>query len=68
MSPTITELLLFDILFKDFGDFVGAFLWVPLLSTLVVDVRDSESRCVTLGPLEVAASSLLAVTSVPECV
>jgi len=46
-------LLLFDILFKDFRDLAGTLLRVSLLSALVVNVGDAESRRVALGPLKI---------------
>jgi hypothetical protein len=48
-------LLLFDMFFKDFANLVSALLGISLLAALVIDVRDAESCCVALGPLEVAA-------------
>jgi hypothetical protein len=40
---------------EDFANFVSALLGISLLAALVINVRDTESCCVALGPLEVAA-------------
>jgi hypothetical protein len=50
--------LLQDILVENFANLVCALLRVPLLSALVVDIGDTESGRVALGPFEVAEELL----------
>lgn len=51
-------LLLSDVLIEDFRDLAGTLLRVSLLASFVVDVGDTESRRVALGPLEITAKHL----------
>jgi hypothetical protein len=58
-TPVVERnLLLFDVLVKDFRDFARALLRIALLPTLVVDIGNAETCRVALGPLKVAAGTL----------
>jgi hypothetical protein len=54
-------LLRSDVFFEYFRYLGCALLRVSLLSALVVDVGDTETRRVAFGPLEVAAGTQLAL-------
>lgn len=54
-------LLLFDVLVENLGDLVRTLLRVPLLTALVIHVRNAKACRVAFGPFEVAADTLLAL-------
>lgn len=62
-SPSATAIsgedLLGDQGVEDLANSFGALLWVPLLTTFVVDKGDAKPRFVTFRPFEVAAKNMM---------